>query len=193
MPLSASVSSRGLLLCLYGRALFNGRFSRVCESPCKNTFWTATAFVTRDTFDAFLSYRAGIYPDLETESRCFRYLFYIECGIDTREKLAFWQNFVNLSSICSFFLNVYRFPSKTPPRLKFLPFHPIYFQYIYISYSTMKEFQTVSRICPLLLHLVLFPHLHFISRNNPPRKFRRGKYFVVKTVTKLVRISSALI
>lgn len=132
MPLSASVSSRGLLLCLYGRALFNGRFSRVCESPCKNTFWTATAFVTRDTFDAFLSYRAGIYPDLETESRCFRYLFYIECGIDTREKLAFWQNFVNLSSICSFFLNVYRFPSKTPPRLKFLPFHPIYFQYIYI-------------------------------------------------------------
>lgn len=113
----------------------------------------------------------------------------------TRFLTKFCKLVVYLLFFFFFFLNVYRFPSKTPPRLKFLPFHPIYFQYIYISCSTMKEFQTVSRICPLLLllHLVLFPHLHFISRNNQPRKFRRGKYFVVKTVTKLVRISSALI
>lgn len=35
MPLSASASSRGLLLCLYGRAHFNGRFTCLLKSVQK--------------------------------------------------------------------------------------------------------------------------------------------------------------
>lgn len=169
MPLSASVSSRGLLLCLYGRALFNGRFSRVCESPCKNTFWTATASVTRDTFDAFLSYRAGIYPDLETESRCFRYLFYIECGIDTpREKLAFWQNFANLSSICSFFFFFFK-------RLSLLLENP--------SSPEISSFP--SYIFPIYIYLVFHDERISNCQSNmsititpPPRSFSPSAFYL---------------
>lgn len=152
--------------------------SRVCESPCKNTFRTGAAFVTRDTH--FWCFPQVSSRDLSRPGKryppsfdCFDIYPASRGGTDSREKFCFLRN-ISCRHASLWSLLLARKSSSPAPRPKFLLSRNSNRIFPSISYSTMKEFQTVSRICPLLLllFLLLFPRFasafFFISRNNPP-------------------------
>lgn len=126
MPLSASVSSRGLLLCLYGRAHLNGRFACLWKSVQKyilngccirdeRHFWCFPQVSSRD-----LSRPGNGIPLVSIVSifilhreRLHRYI---------EKNFAFWQNFVTRYAVTLRFDRSSSLENPLLPRLKFLLF-----------------------------------------------------------------------